>query len=249
MPCLPRQGARTARLLRQHCRSIKACAPRPHVRRGRCGGEAAVAGADVGIDRRRGGQGAPGISRRCPAGRGCPVALEALPRAPGLARARFASAPGLAPCAGAGSRAVPRRAAAAARRPGWSPSGGRARHRPCPHSSTCRARPSSRPAANASRRNVANASRRSCQHAGRCGIVRTVFLARRGSSGAEHVLGKDGVGGSIPLHGTIFPVASQHLAGSPPPARSCPLGWCRSAGSLVLSGGFGRVIRLPRRAG
>ena len=35
--------------------------------------------------------------------------------------------------------------------------------------------------------------------------------ARRGSSGAEHVLGKDGVGGSIPLHGTIFPFDFQRL--------------------------------------
>jgi hypothetical protein len=35
-------------------------------------------------------------------------------------------------------------------------------------------------------------------------LCKPLIEVSRGSSGAEHVLGKDGVGGSIPLHGTMI---------------------------------------------
>ena len=92
-----------------------------------------------------------------------------------------------ATCVCAGCRAAPPPDAPAARRPTapclWRPA---ASHLPW------RERVAARP-----RRQAVLVSRaRLVASSGPCG-------ASRGSSGAEHVLGKDGVGGSIPLHGTI----------------------------------------------
>ena len=93
-----------------------------------------------------------------------------------------------APCACAGFRVAPRPDAPAVRRR-WSSGCSRqaASHLPCG-------------------KGVAARSGRQAALVRRAPLVASSRLgASRGSSGAEHVLGKDGVGGSIPLHGTIRP--------------------------------------------